>query len=198
MNQLLVSGGSLKEFFRLVVGEVVKRQGVTLEEVTEFYLVNLLSEYAASEKLFDTDVEGRRVAEPLAMLYHRALGQAREDRMRTLRRLGDISLYTAGYFQQSLKDRVVGPDYYVSMGKAAYGTVAEMAGSTAFAVAFLELNEKFLALTEVLEEIAARGQAAAGPRGQMDLFEQWVHGGSRRVESVLVDVGLLPPKGPPN
>jgi hypothetical protein len=197
MNQL-VHGGSLKEFFRMVVGEVVKRQRVSLEEVTEFYLVNLLAEYAAVEKLFSAEVDGRKEAEPLALLYHRALQQDREERLRTLRRLGDVSLYTAGYFQQSLRDRIVGPEYYVSMGQAAYGVVAEMTGSSAFAVAFFELKEKFLALVEVLEEISARGQAASGPRGQVELFDRWVEGRSPRVESVLIDVGLLPPKGPLN
>jgi hypothetical protein len=197
MNQL-VHAGSLKEFFRLVVSEVVKRQRVTLEEVTEFYLVNLLSEYAKAEKLFAAEVEGRRETEPLALLYHRALQQDREERMQTLRRLGDVSLYTAGYFRQSLEDRLVGPEYYVSMGQAAYGVMAEMAGSSAFAVAYFELKEKFLSLVEVLEEIAARGQAASGPRGQVELFDRWVQRRNPRVESVLVDVGLLPAKGPLN
>lgn len=197
MNQL-VQGGSLKEFFRLVVGEAVRRQGVSLEEVTEYYVVNLLAEYAEAEHLFTTEVDGRREAEPLALLYHRALQQEREARMRTLRRLGDVSLYTAGYFQQSLKDRLVGADYYVSMGRTAYGVMAEMSGSSAFAVAYFELGQKFQALVQVLEEIAARGQAASGPQGQVGLFEWWGHSGSPRAESVLVDVGLLPPRGPVN
>lgn len=197
MNQL-VHSGSLREFFRLVVSEVVKRQRVSLEEITEYYVVNLLSEYAKAEKLFAAEVEGKREVEPLALLYHRALRQDREERMLTLRRLGDLSLYTAGYFHQSLKDRLVGPAYYVSMGQAAYGVMAEMAGSTAFAVAYFELKEKFLSLVEVLEEIAARGQAASGPKGQVELFERWVESGNPRLASVLLDVGLLPPKGPPN
>ena len=55
MSQLVL-GSSLKEFFRLLVGETVRRQRVSIEEVTEFYVVNLLSEYAEAEKLF---TEGR-------------------------------------------------------------------------------------------------------------------------------------------
>ncbi len=34
--------------------------------------------------------------------------------------------------------------------------------------------------------------AASGPAGQVKLFESWSRGGSGRMESVLVDVGLLP------
>ena len=65
-------------------------------------------------------------------------------------------------------------------------------------MAYFELKEKFLSLVEVLEEIAARGQAASGPRGQVELFDRWVQRRNPRVESVLVDVGLLPAKGPLN
>ena len=74
MSQLVLSG-SLKEFFRMLVGEVVRRQRVSLEEVTEFYVVNLLSDYAKAETLFSQQIDGKREHEPLAVLYHRALQQ---------------------------------------------------------------------------------------------------------------------------
>jgi hypothetical protein len=191
MSQLVL-GGSLKEFFKLLVTEVVKRQRVRLEDVTEFYVVNLLSEYALAEKLFSEQVDGKREAEPLAMLYHKALQQDRDERVRTLRRLGDVSLYTAGFFHQSLSDRLVGADYYVQMGKNAYGAIASMASSSAFSAVYAELDQKFTALVEVLEEIAARGLAASGPAGQMKVFESWSRTGNGNLQSVLVDVGLLP------
>ncbi len=193
MSQLVL-GGSLKEFFRMLVGEVVKRQRVTIEEVTEFYVVNLLSDYAMAEKLFSQEVEGRRDTEPLAILYHRALQQERDEKIRTLRRLGDVSLYTAGFFNSSLRDRLVGPDYYMQMGRNAYGLVADLAGNTSFAGVYQELCAKFSSLVEVLEEIAARGLAATGPEGQLKVFESWSRTGSGRLEQVLVDVGMLPGK----
>lgn len=191
MSQLVL-GGSLKEFFKSLVTEVVKRQRVSLEEVTEFYVVNLLSEYAVTDKLFTEEVDGKREAEPLAMLYHKALGQDRDERVRTLRRLGDLSLYTAGFFHQSLDGRLVGADYYVQMGRTAYGAIAGLSSASAFSSVYLELNQKFGALVEVLEEIAARGLAASGPSGQMKVFESWSRSGNGNLESVLIDVGLLP------
>lgn len=191
MSQLVLNG-SLKEFFKLLVGEVVRRQRVSLEEVTEFYVVNLLAEYAEAEKLFTQESEGRRETEPLALLYHRALQQDRDEKIRTLRRLGDVSLYTAGFFQQSLQDRVVGADYYMQMGKTAYGAVAELSGPTAFASAYQELHAKFSAVVEVLEEIAARGMCASGPQGQMQVFEAYSRTGNERLQHVLIDAGMLP------
>ncbi|MBK7858758.1 MAG: hypothetical protein IPJ65_09080 [Archangiaceae bacterium] len=185
----LVVGSSLKEFFRLVVGEAVKSQRVSLAEVTEFYLVNLLSDFAQAEKLAE--------AEPLAVLYHKALQADREERVRTLRRLGDLSLYTAGFFKESLKDRVVGPDYYMQMGQNAYAAVAQLSRSSSFSSVYWELNQKFTALTEVLEEIAARGQCAT-PSGQVRVLESFGKSGSEHLERVLLDVGLIPKGVLPN
>lgn len=190
----LVLGSSLKEFFRMLLGEVATRQRVNLQEVTEFYVVNLLSEFAAVEKVFEKEIEGRRDTEPLAILYHRALQQDREEKIRTLRRLGDVSLYTAGFFADSLKDRVVGPDYYMAMGCRAYGAVAELSASSNFAGVYRELQEKFRALTDVLEEIAARGLCATGPEGAMRVFESYQRSPSGHLERVLVDAGMFPAK----
>jgi hypothetical protein len=190
MSQLVVSG-SLKEFFRMLVGEVVNRQRVSLQEVTEFYVVNLLAEYASAEKLF-TDHDGKKDTEPLALLYHRALQQDREEKIRTLRRLGDVSLYTAGFFRQNLEDRVVGPAYYEQMGKSAYGAVAELTGASAFASVYHELEHKFRTVVEVLEEISARGLCAQGAQGQMQVFDAWSKTGNDRLGAVLLDVGLMP------
>ncbi len=190
MSQLVLSG-SLKEFFRSLVGEVVKRQRVSIEEVTEFYVVNLLSDYAQAERLFDQEVEGKRDNEPLALLYHRALQQDRDEKIRTLRRLGDVSLYTAGFFNASLKDRPVGADYYVQMGRNAYSTIADLSAGS-FSGVYQELCLKFSSLVEVLEEIAARGLAATGPEGQLRVFESWQRTGNGRLEAVLIDAGMLP------
>lgn len=193
MSQLVLSG-SLKEFFKLLVEEVIQRQRVSLAEVTEFYVVNLLSEFAAAEKLFTKDLEGKKDSEPLAIMYTRALQQDRDQRIRTLRQLGDQSLYTAGFFQQSLQDRVVGADYYMQMGRKAYAAIADLAPSSSFSHVYTELDQKFSSLVEVLQEIAARGQVASGPQGQMRVLETWAKTGDERLEAVLMDAGLLPKK----
>jgi hypothetical protein len=198
MSTSLVSATSLKEFFRALLGEVMTERRVEVAEVTEFYLVNLLSEFSSTDKLFTTEEEGRKGHEPLAVLYHRAMQEEREGRIRTLRRLGDLSLYKAGFFSESLREGVVGPDYYIQMGGAAYGQVADLS-TTTFAGVFRELGHKFRAVVSVLEEIAARGLAAGGPEGALRVYESWVRTGNERLEQVLVDVGLIPVKaGLPN
>lgn len=194
----LVATPSLKEFFKALLDEVISRQRVVLAEFTEFYVVNLLTEFTSTEKLFSQEEDGRKDQEPLALLYHRALLQEREERIRTLRRLGDVSLYRAGFFSSSLQNGLVGPDYYIQMGGAAYGQVAELSPATAFASVYRELCDKFRALVDVLEEISARGMVRTGPQGALKVYESWTRTGNDKLERVLVDAGMVMPKGPPN
>ncbi len=190
----LIAASSLKEFFKVLLETVAARQNVSLAEVTEFYLVNLLSEFATSERLFSEESDGRKDHEPLAILYHRALQQDREQRIKTLRRLGDVSLYKAGFFAESLRARVVGADYYIEMGGAAYGQVASLSPPHGFGDVYQELHQKFRPVVEVLEEIAARALVATGPQGAMKVFESWSRTGNGRLEQVLIDAGVMPPK----
>src|SRR4051812_43623105 len=136
----LVAIKSLREFFKTLLDEAMRGQRLEVAEVTEFYLVNLLSEFAATDRLFTPQEDGRKDQEPLAFLYHRAQQQPREDKIRTLRRLGDVSLYPAGFFSDALREKVVGPDYYIQMGGAAYGQVAALSPPAGFAEVYRELG----------------------------------------------------------
>ena len=191
MSQLVL-GSSLKEFFKLLVGQVASRQKVALGDFTEFYIVNLLSEFAAADKLFSPDSEGQRGPVALAGLYQQALAQEREERLRTLRRLGDVSLYTAVFFSDSLKSRAVGEDYYIEMGGRAYASLAQQAQASTFSSVYLELHEKFRSIVRVLEEIAARGMCANGASGTVRVFESWTRCGSEHLGQVLLEAGMIP------
>src|SRR5260370_7204586 len=116
----LVAVPSLREFFKQMLVEAIHHQKLELAEVTEFYLVNLLAEFAESENLFTQDEGGRKDHEPLALLYYRALQEDRERKIRTLRRLGDVSLYKAGFFSSALRETTVGADYYIQIGVSPY------------------------------------------------------------------------------
>ncbi len=195
----LVRAPSLREFFKALLLQVTAQQHVELSQVTEFYLVNLLAEFAAAEKLFSSMEDGRKDVEPLAMLYYRALQQGREERIRMLRRLGDVSLYKVGFFSSSLRATATGPEYYIQMGGAAYRQVADLAHGGAFAAVYRELWRKFRPVVEVLEEIAARGMVSNGPTGTLQVYESWLRTGNDRLERILLDAGMVvPKKGLPN
>ena len=47
------------------------------------------------------------------------------ERVKTLKEVGDISLYVTGFFAESLSRKLVDADYYIGLGRGAY---AELAG----------------------------------------------------------------------
>lgn len=189
----LLAAVSLREFFKPIVLRAITERGLAVGEETEFYIVNLLAEFAFAERLFDQSEEGKNDHEPLALMFHRAQQQARDEQIRTLRHLGDVSLYKVGFFAEALRGSAVGPEYHIQMGATAYGQVASLAPNS-FSGVYRELCEKFRLLVDVLAEIAARGMVATGPSGALKVYESWVRTGNDRLERVLVDAGLIVPK----
>ena len=187
----LVAAQSLSPFFRALLDEALAEAHVDVAELTELYLANLLVEFTAADHLFARDAGGE---EPLAVLYCRAMQEEGATRIRTLRRMGDVSLYKAGFFAGALHRSAVGPDYYIDMGGAAYGQVADLARG-GFGEVYRELGRKFRALAAVLEGIAARGLARGSPSGMLKVYQAWTERGGDALEGVLADVGLLPRRG---
>src|SRR5512140_1286281 len=67
VSEILV-GKSAQEYFREVVGEVLTQRRLKIREETEFYLVNLLSQYLQRERLFGGGAGGPAETEPLAFI----------------------------------------------------------------------------------------------------------------------------------
>jgi hypothetical protein len=107
---------NLREFFRDSLHQALRNQDVEVEEHTEHYVVNLLTMFARSEALFERTSEGVQLR-PLALMLADAVEASSADqRERVLQRLGDVSLFTAGFFAQGFARRLVDVDYHIAMG----------------------------------------------------------------------------------
>ena len=189
---------SLAEFFRNHLRETADRQHLSLADPTECYLVNLLSSYARTEALFDSDADGALRTPRLAALLGRALDSASgAERERRLQRLGDVALFWAGFFAHGFARRLVDVDYYVAMGGRAYESLADGAGTpglTPIRPVFAELARKFVAVVDALNELAEQ----ARPTSTDDLlryYEIWQKTGSRRAHGKLTERGITPVAG---
>ena len=91
----------LREFFRDSVHDALIRQQVGVDAHTEHYVVNLLTMFSRSE-LFEQTPEGVRLRPLAVMLAEAAATTSAVHRSRALR-LGDVSLFVAGFFAQSLR-----------------------------------------------------------------------------------------------
>jgi len=172
-----------REFFRECVTGVLAHRKLQVLDSTEFYLVRLLERFLEREELYAETPGAASQVEPLALMLLRALEDGRQRRKDGLRRLGDTSLFVAGFFGDSLSRSAVDAGYYVAMGERAYKALAESPG-LAGTETFGEMAERFDVFVDVLAEIAEM-QELRSNRGLLRLYERFLHTGSERVAEQL-------------
>jgi hypothetical protein len=135
---------SPQEFFRDSVNEAATKNSLIITEATEFYLVNLLTQFIDTKYLFSINSQGKLEEEPLALLFADAFEEPTPAyRAKLCQKIGDISLYVSGFFSESFKKRLVDIDYYISMGQIAYGTAKNLSSGKAHEEVYEEIIEKF-------------------------------------------------------
>jgi hypothetical protein len=186
MDRPLLREQTPAEYFKELVDTALIRQHVQANDLTEYYLVNLLCQYIR----LDARSGAGDAAQPLALRLARALESGGSEQRARLRSLGDFSLFVSGFFSDSLKHSVVDVDYYVSMGEYAYGSLSRRDEDT-FAEVFAELARKFVGFVDVLAEVSER-TALASTSDVLRLYEKWLRTGSQRDGQRLIERGIIP------
>ena len=185
---------NLKEFFKDAFHGALENQHLAVEGQTEQYVVNLLTLFARSEALFERTADGPRLR-PLAVMLSKAVeARTEDDRNRNLQRLGDVSLFMAGFFAQSFARRLVDIDYHIAMGGGAYAALAESMArgrGRVLGLVFAELAEKFQPLVDALNELSETA-CSHSDKDILRLYEIWLKTGSRRSYSILKRLGVNP------
>lgn len=188
---------SAEEYFREALASALRNQGTEAEAETVFYLVKLLTTFMRAEHLFEHTADGVGLR-PLAELYADAnRAPTSEARNQALRHLGDIALFVAGLFPDSLSRKPVDVDYYVAMGGTAYGFLSDVLRERprrrTHAEIFRELSAKFQDFVDVLGEVGESTQIK-GDADLLRLYELWTRTGSRRAARQLLRLGIQPVK----
>jgi hypothetical protein len=180
------------DYFRELVVSALQRQRVRTRPEIEFYLVHLLNQFMTADRLYARDADGGAKEEPLALLMKEAIEQPEPDAKKQLyRRVGDLSLYMAGYFQDSLSRKLVDVDYYIGMGGSAYRQVASMAGESSVAEMYGELAGGFGRFVDVLAEVSDR-TTTTNEKDLLRQYELWIRTRSERAAKKLQEAGILP------
>jgi hypothetical protein len=177
------------EVFRELVGEAVARQGVRASEHASFYLVNLLTDFIHTRRLFPAGIEG---GPTLVELLAGALESGPAVRLAAFRRMGDFALFVSGFFSDSLNRKLVDVDYYAAMGGGAYAHASRLAAGFGSGEIFEELSREFVAFMDVMAEVGERSQIAGSNRGLLRHYETYVRTGSERARRKLEESGVLP------
>jgi hypothetical protein len=193
VERSIVLGQTAQEYFREAVSGALAHRRLRIQESTEFYLVNLLAGHLSSGKLSARGADGLGT-EPLAFILKRALEAEREERRRTLKRLGDTSLFVSGFFGDSLAGSLVDVGYYIAMGERAYDALSGFERADVAQV-YDELARRFPDLVDVLAEIAELSDLSSN-RGIVKLYERFLATGSQRVAERLRERGVALFAGP--
>lgn len=143
----ILTGAAPTALWHELIREAERNGSAPLDDDSESYLVFLLMRHLRDQGL---------ASHVFALDYFEALHQARTQRQQQLRDLGDRCLLIAGLYPQQAQRRLVGLDYFLSLGSQAY---AELAAATADALAELyrQLAAGYARLVRVLVEVRRLG-----------------------------------------
>lgn len=191
----VITDMNVREHFHETVLNAMVNQSIDTSEHTIVYIVNLLTTFTHSHELYDNTTEGLQL-KPLAHLYGEAVSLPPDNgRNRVLKQLGDISLFIAGIFSNSLNTRLVGVDYYIAMGGNAYGYLSDVSRGRehkqVHGEIFEELSKKFKAFVDVLGEVSEQSNLSS-QKDLLSLYDYWIKTASKRAERQLKTRGIYP------
>ena len=145
-----------KDYFHGQIEQATGKLQIRLSDDIEFYLVNLLCEFI---KPADMTIDELNLMDtPLALILKKATESAPSTQLKIYKKLGDISLYVAGYFQDSFNRKAVNASYYVSMGSSAYQSASRLMGRRYGDLHFQEmydgLSRDFNKLVQIITYVA--------------------------------------------
>jgi hypothetical protein len=191
----LVAVSSLREFFRDAFHAASEHQHLDIDEQAEAYVVNLLTMFSRADALYERTPEGLRIRPLAHMLADSLEAPSAAARQRALQRLGDVSLFIAGFFARSFARKLVDIDYHIAMGGNAYGSLADSmqrsASGRAIGAIYAELAQKFQRLVDALNEVSEMSYAHSDA-DILRLYEIWMKTGSARAHGLLNRLGVRP------
>jgi len=185
---------NLREFFKDALHGALEKRHLAVEDQTEHYVVNLLTLFSRSEQLYDATAEGRRLKPLVVMLSEALEARSEGDRNRGLQRLGDVSLFVAGFFAQSFARKLIDIDYHIAMGGRAYASLADAMSRGKGRVlghVFSELARNFQPMVDALNEVSETSYTHSD-KDILRLYEVWLKTGSKRCYEILKRLGVEP------
>jgi hypothetical protein len=193
----VVPVANLQEFFRDSLHGALARAHLAVEDQTEHYVVNLLTLFARSEALYEATPGAVRLKPLVVMLCEALEAPTESERNHALQRLGDVSLFVAGFFARSFAARLIDIDYHIAMGGRAYGELAQRQArgrGRVLGAVFAELSAKFQPLVDALNDISETSYRHSD-QDVLRLYELWLKTGSARCYAILERLGVTPTRG---
>lgn len=185
------------EFFREKVREATVKTGISIDSDTDFYLVNLMSDFVAPHASGVVTKEHHNILDvPLALLLKQALEAPADQKIPIYKSLGDISLYMSGFFQDYFNNKTYDAKYFIALGSHAYSNIACLLRGKSkkkhFCDLYKDLAENFRHLVKILAVISQSLHVDNRPQSMISLYERWLNEPSEGLEDQLKALGVTP------
>ena len=192
MSSSMIECVNPQEYFKERISAAADTLKIDLDHQTEFYLVNLLCEFIAPDKSGDPEDFFNM---PLALMLKKAFESVPDERFRILKRLGDTSLYFAGFFQDYFNRKAFDITYYITMGSNAYDSISVLIrdrfGNDQFASMYRDLATDFASLVEIVAQVSD-DQPIKQDVNILATYDRWTKTNSDRLRKILLKSGIAP------
>ncbi len=180
-----------ESFFFELVRTAVDRQKLKIQPETEFYVVKLLNRFIFSESLYSKSSDGSLEEQPIVFLYKEALEAGIQTEQKALfQNVGDISLFKAGFFQESLSRSKMDIGYYIGLGGSAYQNAAQRSEEKHFKNLFSELSDQFESFVNLLSDVSEATTVTRSEQDLLRLYDMWSRTGSEKAARTLTRTGI--------
>lgn len=188
----------LKRFFAEECLTISVKQGLPLSEHVGAYLGEMLMRFAESETYFlpNSDPHAskpRKEFPSVVRLWLEGQKQPAHEQFVQMQHVGDLALYTSGFFPERIQRSLVDMDFYMAVGGQAYeraGKLRESLAQERELNVYFELASKFTELKELLAELNDR-KLLHTEADRLLLYRKWLESGSPRIQRMLAEIGII-------
>ncbi|MCX6128859.1 MAG: hypothetical protein NTX25_07320, partial [Proteobacteria bacterium] len=135
------------------------------------------------------------LATPLALMLKKAIESSPDMQIKVYKRLGDTSLYLAGYFPAYFNRKTYDLAYYIDMGTAAYEQTSALMrahkNDRHFSKVYSGLAQDFHKLVNIITELS-ESTPVTQDQDLIMAYKRWQSNKSGTLRRVLAEEGIKP------
>lgn len=185
-NDTIIEVQNLENFFNAEIASVVESRHIELADETTRYVSKMLASFSCSENLYKNERKGFYGVEPLAIIMAAAVDVPAQKRLVHLQRIGDVALFTTGFFVFRFDESCVNGTYFKERGASAYESLACETRSLDLFNLFRNLAKHFYLMVDILTEVRHQHEDV------LQLHQVWLRTKSKWTERLLRQRGIVP------
>jgi len=186
---------SSNEHFQEMVDSAFEKRKVKASFLVKNYIVDVLVYFLDIKNLYSTSHLEKEAAATtkdltLAEEYLISMQKSGFEKVETLKKLADKSLYISGFFSDSFQRKLIDVDYYVDLGCSAYGELSGYAKKEDQAEVYKTMSGRFVEFVDVLTFISQEAFIQSN-KDILRLYDRFMKTKSELAREKLIEMGVL-------